>query len=100
MEKAKHSVEFETEVTTDGRIRFSRDVPAEMRLIPGSKVTVRIVGGVLSHELAQLNVTEDEIEHIGTIQFEDREHVVRFLESQGSLSRDKAFCRRAKGIFR
>ena len=100
MEKAKHGIEFETEVTRDGRVSFSREVPPEMQLKPGTKVTVRIVGGVLSRALTDRKVTDEEIEHIGAAQFEDREHVVRFLESQGKLAGHPAFRRRAKGTLR
>ena len=51
MEKAKHSIEFEAEVDSRGRVEFSRLVAAELSLSHGSKVTVRIVGGVLSKGL-------------------------------------------------
>ncbi len=98
MEKAKHSVEFEAEVDGDGRVHFSRTVASELSLPRGSKVTVRIVGGVLSKELTARNVTDEEIERIGEIQFEDREHVVRFLSSEGMLSDNSAFRRRVKGV--
>jgi len=98
MEKAKHSVEFEAEVDGDGRVHFSRAVASELSLQRGSKVTVRIVGGVLSDGLSARNVTDEEIERIGKVQFEDREHVVRFLSSEGMLSDNGAFRRRVKGF--
>jgi len=100
MEKAKHSVEFEAEIGNDGKVHFSRAVGGELSLTPGDKVTVRIVGGVLSKGLAARNVSDEEIERIGTLQFEDREHVVRFLSSEGMLSRNSAFRKRAKGVVR
>jgi len=100
MEKAKHSVEFEAEIGSDGNVHFSRAVGGELSLRPGDRVTVRIVGGVLSKGLAARNVSDEEIERIGTIQFEDREHVVRFLSSEGVLSRNQGFRRRAKGFVR
>ncbi len=98
MEKAKHSVEFEAEVDGDGRVHFSRPVASELSLPRGSKVTVRIVGGVLSKELTARKVTDEEIERIGKVQFEDREHVVKFLSSEGTLSDNSAFRRRVKGF--
>ena len=97
MEKAKHSVEFEAEVDGQGRVHFSRAVAGELALAPGSKVTVRIAGGVLSKKLTARNVSDEEIERIGKVQFEDREHVVRFLLSEGTLSGSNAFRRRIKG---
>lgn len=97
MEKAKHSVEFEAEINREGRVQFSRTVAHELQLKQGSKVTVRIIGGVLSKELTARGVSADEVEHIGTIQFEDREHVVRFLRSEGALVNNRRFRTRARG---
>jgi hypothetical protein len=84
MEKAKHSIRFEAEVDKYGKISFSRSVD-DLHLKPGMKVTVNIFGGILSDTLTKLNVTEEEIERIGKVQFEDREHVMTFLSSQGTL---------------
>jgi len=98
MEKAKHSIEFEAEIDSDGRVQFSRSVAGELSLAQGSKVTVRIVGGVLSKGLSVRNVTDEEIERIGKIQFEDREHVVRFLTSEVILSGSGAFRKRVRGL--
>jgi hypothetical protein len=98
MEKAKHSIEFECEVDGEGKVQFSRPVAGELFLKHGSKVTVRIVGGVLSKELTARNVSDEEIERIGKLQFEDREHVVRFLLSEGLLSNNRAFRKRVKGF--
>jgi len=78
-------------------VQFSRSIGHELHLKEGSKVTVRIFGGVLSKELTDRNVSDEEVERIGTIQFEDREHVVRFLKSEGSLSSARQFRTRAKG---
>ncbi len=86
MEKPKHSVQFEAEVDGEGKVSFSRDVML-LQLQPGSKVTVNIVGGVLSERLTELGVTEKEIEQIGDMQLEDREHVMTFLASQGVLKK-------------
>jgi hypothetical protein len=98
MEKAKHSVEFEAEVGGDGKVHFSRAVAGELSLVRGAKVTVRIVGGVLSKKLTARNVSNEEIERIGKVQFEDREHIVRFLSSEGKLSDNNAFRKRIEGF--
>jgi hypothetical protein len=55
---------------------------------------------VLSRELAARNVTDEEIERIGTIQFEDRDQVVKFLRAEGALAGNRRFRDRAKGIKR
>lgn len=84
MEKPKHSVQFEAEVGSDDKVSFSRNV-ADLQLKPGAKVTVNIFGGVVSKRLTALGVTEKEIERIGNMQLEDRDHVMTFLASQGVL---------------
>lgn len=95
MEKAKHSVQFEAEVDSQGKVTFSKSVPG-LQLTPGTKVTVNIFGGVLSGKLSALKVTEEEIEQIGAVQFEDREHVMKFLSSQGILRTHRRFLERLK----
>lgn len=84
MEKAKHSVRFETRIDHRGAVHLSKHVAA-LQLPPGSAVTVKIFGGSLSKRLTALGVTDEEIEQIGERQLEDREHVVSFLSSQGLL---------------
>lgn len=98
MEKAKHSIQFEAEVDGNGKVSFSKPV-FELQLKPGEKVTVNIFGGVLSGQLTKLNVTEEEIEQIGKTQLEDRQHVMTFLASQGSMSKNKNFAGRMKRAF-
>ena len=95
MEKAKHSVQFEAEVDAKGQVSFTKPVH-NLQLKPGAKVTVNIFGGVLSHALTKLNVTETEIEQIGNMQYEDREHVMTFLAAQGTLSANKHFAERVQ----
>jgi hypothetical protein len=86
MEKPKHSIQFETEVDSEGKVTISHSV-GDLQLKPGAKVTVNIFGGVISERLTALGVTEKEIERIGTVQLEDREHVMTFLASQGVLKK-------------
>jgi hypothetical protein len=86
MEKAKHSIQFEAEVDSEGNVVFSKRVD-DLQLRAGAKVTVNIFGGVLSKQLSKLGVTEKEIERIGTLQLEDREHVITFLSAQGVLKK-------------
>ncbi len=99
MEKAKHTVRFEAEVDASGRVNFSAPVYG-LLVTPGTKVTVKIFGGVLSPTLERLNVTEEEIERIGSVQLEDREHVVAFLSSHGALKKNAGFRRRIERMVR
>lgn len=92
MEKAKHSIRFEAVVDDDGTVSFVKRV-GELRLKPGSSVTVRIFGGAISKRLKSLKVTDEEIEQIGRLQYEDRENVVSFLSAQGVLAKS-GFARR------
>ncbi len=98
MEKAKHSIQFEAEVDGNGKVSFSKPV-FDLQLKTGEKVTVNIFGGVMSKQLTKLNVTEAEIEQIGKMQLEDRQHVMTFLASQGLLSKNKSFAGRMKRAF-
>ena len=59
---------------------------------------MRIVGGVLSSELTARDVSDEEIERIGNLQLEDRDQVVKFLLSEGTLAKDRAFKERRKGF--
>ena len=95
MEKAKHSIQFLAEVDQNGNVSFSKKV-TDLQLKPGTTVTVNIFGGVLSKKLTKMKVTETEIEQIGAVQFEDREHVMSFLSVQGSMSKNKPFAQRLK----
>ena len=63
MEKAKHSVQFQAEVDSAGKVSFSKQV-SDLQLKPGTAVTVNIFGGVISERLKKLNATEAEIEQI------------------------------------
>ena len=98
MEKAKHSVRFESEVDEKGLVHFSRSVAHDLGVKAGAKVTVQIVGGVLSRELTARRVSEDEIERIGSVQLEDRGQVTKFLMSEGILAGDDAFKKRMKRL--
>ena len=94
MEKPKHSMRFESEVGEDGSVSFSKKVH-DLRLKPGTRVTVKIFAGTLSPRLKDLDVSEDEIATIGERQLEARDNVVRFLSSQGTL-RGTSFRQRAR----
>ncbi len=98
MEKAKHSVTFEADVDAGGAVHFSRLIADELGVKAGARVTVRIVGGVLSRELTARNVSDEEIEQIGNVQLEDRVQVVKFLRCEGILFKDTSFKKRMKRL--
>jgi hypothetical protein len=93
MEHPYPAVEFEAVVTPDGMIA----VPAAMlkNLPSGVPVTVRITEGTVSNSLRAWGVTEELVEGVAELQLERREHVVAFLEAEGTLAADKKFATRA-----
>jgi len=96
MKRVKESVEAEIRVEHDGRgilpASLLRQIPAN----PGAIVRVRVTSRALGIDLMARGVTEEEIELIGALQIEQRTNVVSFLSSEGALSADKGFRRRAK----
>ena len=93
MERSYPSIEFEAKVLPGGSIK----IPAPLlQSMTGVKVvTIRLTKGVVSKKLRRRNVTEEEIERIAGMQLEQREQVVRFLESEGALAGSKPFGKRA-----
>lgn len=95
MEKAKHSIRFQTTVDSNGNVSFSKSV-ADLLVKQGAPVTVQIVRGILTRRLKTLKITEEEIEQIGKVQFEDRDHVTSFLSSQSILRNKRQFLERVR----
>lgn len=84
MERRYPSIEFEADIEPDGSVLLPRGVA--VRVKPGERVTVKLTQGIVSRRLRTHNVTEEELERIANLQLEDREHVIRFLESEGTLA--------------
>ena len=84
MEKPYPAVEFEAEVGDDGTIMLPRRIAHRLR--PGMQVTIRLTEGVVTKTLRSRGITEDDIEHIASLQFEGRDNVIRFLSAEGSLA--------------
>ena len=84
----KGSVEFESTISPGGTIRVPEEILRDRPWVEGSKLHVRVTAGVLSEDLKNRLVTEEEIERIGAMQLETREQVVKFLLSEGSLRSD------------
>jgi hypothetical protein len=80
----RRSVEFEATIDKAGKITLPESVVKEIGKNP---LHVRLTAKSISSELKNRSVSEDEIEHIGAIQLESREQVVKFLLSEGALSR-------------
>ena len=93
MERSYPSIEFEAEVLPDGTIKIP--TPLLKSLTGVKEVTIRLTEGVVSKKLRRRSVTEEEIARIAGMQLEQREHVVRFLESEGALAGSQAFSKRA-----
>lgn len=88
---SKLSKKFESIILEDGSIKISKLFLKNLNLKPGSKVEITIASKVLSKKFKKLKVTESEIERICATQFEVRENVTRFLNSEGSFSNNKKF---------
>jgi hypothetical protein len=81
----RKSVEFETTLDQSGKITIPENVSREFG--KGNNIHVRLTAKVVSSELKARNVSEDEIERIGSIQLESRDQVIRFLLSEGVLKK-------------
>ena len=95
MEKKYPVVEFEETIHSEGTIA----VPATLlRTLRSRNVIVRLTEGSVNHALRNHGVSEDEIEHIATVQMESRDNILRFLTAEGSLARKTAFVRRSEKL--
>ena len=92
MEKRYSPFEFEAEIHERGTIVLPHHVARGLAV--GTRVTIRVVVGSISPALRSRQVTEEEIESIARCQSEERDHVVAFLRSEGSLAGNRPFARR------
>ena len=95
----KSKLEFETKVNRNGRVEFSLPVTL-LGAEPGSDVTVSIVPGRISKILDAREVTNEEVDRIAALQYEDRQNVIRFLEAEGALAFTPNFLERGMELFR
>lgn len=91
------SIEFEGLVEQDGRISIPHDLLRGLPIAESSKVHVRVTGIQLNRALQKMQVTDEEIERIATLQLESRDQVVRFLLSEGALKTHGRFLRTSRG---
>ena len=96
MKRVKESVEAEIRVERDGKGILPASLLRQLAATPGAKVRVRVTSRALGNGLTARGVTEEEIEAIAALQIEGRANVVSFLSSEGALSADSGFRRRAK----
>jgi|WetSurMetagenome_2_1015567.scaffolds.fasta_scaffold1260786_1 hypothetical protein len=100
MKRVKESAEAEIRVERDGSGILPASLLQQLPAHPGTRVRVRVTSRALGSDLTARGVTEEEIEAIAALQIEGRANVVSFLSSEGALSADKGFRRRAKRIGR
>ncbi len=93
MERRYPAIECEVTIEHDGTVKLPPSLAR--RFQQGSRFTLRITDGIVSSKLRKRHVTEAEVENIATVQLEDREGVIQFLEVEGTLSHRSPFGRRA-----
>jgi len=98
MERPYPSLEFEVEVSKDGMIQFPPAIARRFHV--GSRVTVRITDGIISAALRKRMVTEGEVEHIASMQLEQREQVIDFLSVEGAMAKNTSFRTRARTLLK
>lgn len=96
MSHHRKATEFISVVDEQGRISIPEDV---LRQVEG-RVHVRLSPVHLSAQLHEKGVSEEEVEHLGAVQLESREQVVKFLLSEGALSGAAVFRMRAEKFVR
>ena len=80
----RKSIEFEAILDQSGKIVVPESALREFGKHSGA-IHVRLTAKALSSELKASNVSEEEIERIGSLQLESRDQVVKFLLSEGAL---------------
>jgi len=94
MEKRSESVEFEGVVGAGGTLAIPGECLESLGIQKGERLHVRLTHRRLNSALQKRGVTEEEIERISKLQFESRAQVVKFLLSEGAMSRKQRPFRR------
>jgi len=97
MEQKYPSIECEVTIDHDGTMKLPPMLARRFR--KGTQLTLRIIDGTVSSKLRKRNVTEAEVEQIASVQLEERDAVIKFLEVEGALSARSLFARRAHKLF-
>ena len=98
MEKPYPSLECEVGVGHGGVITLPPTIAGRFQV--GKRITIRVTDGTVSSTLRKRGVTEEEIEQIASLQWEQREHVLGFLETEGRFPRSSPFARRSRKLLR
>jgi len=98
MEKPYPSLECEVRIGHGGVIALPRSIAA--RFQEGKRITIRVTDGTVSSTLRKRGVTEEEIEQIASLQWEQREHVLGFLQTEGFFPQSSPFARRSRKLLR
>lgn len=91
-------MECEVKVGHGGVITLPPTIAAQFQ--EGKRITIRVTDGTVSSKLRKRGITEEEIERIASLQWEQRENVVGFLETEGIFPRSSPFARRSRKLFR
>ena len=94
MSHHRKSIEFIGVIGDDGRL----SVPPEILGQVDGRVHVRLGPVHQSSLLREKGVSEEEVDHIGAVQLESREQVVKFLLSEGVLNNTSSFSKRARAF--
>ncbi len=94
MRERKLRVRIAGVVAAEGSISVDPGALRRIGLQKGTKIDLEVVVGAVPKALQRRGVTEAEIDRIASVQVEERENVLDFLESEGSLAGSKSFARR------
>lgn len=94
----RESAEIDLKIPDMGNLLIPAGVLNRLKVSRGDKVHIKVTTSVLSVQLKQRNVTEEEIEHIAALQIEPKENVIKCLATESRFSRNKGFKRRAHGL--
>lgn len=83
-------------VRHDGTIELTAAAVQRMGFHTGDRVIVRVTSAALSRKLAELGVTDGEVDTIAERQLEPRDQVARFLAAEGRLGRSSTFRHRVQ----
>jgi DNA-binding transcriptional regulator/RsmH inhibitor MraZ len=97
VEQKKDRFEFEGRIDGKGRIAVPAHVYAHLKSMREGAIHVQLSGIHIARALRAKGVSEEEVSQIVSVQRETREHVVRFLLSEGRLLTHSARTRRRNG---
>ena len=94
MERPYPSLECEVRIGHGGVITLPPTIA--VRFEAGRRITIRVTDGTVSSKLRRRGVTEEEIAGIASLQWEQRENVIGFLETEGCFRQSSPFAQRSR----